>query len=358
MSLSADIMGEIAGEIRKMVEVPVAFTSLPLSHSEKTREQRGEIFVVPLSVVPHAIVIEGMLSEREKKLAAAWIGQMAAQWKEERSEEARWLEKALDQWKRKQELSSSSVVKFRLFSEMEIYLPFVVGMAPITAAQQEWITQYFEQPVSFFALPPASNGTMFTGLLVPFSTNGELEEAELKNTVEEWGRGLQILWEEELGKQVVVGVFHPVTSIESWVQSFGEMIAEYEQYTAFYGTRQGDFLPLLAPWSYPLEKMLITLSVREREAFIRAYLPEPETARRLLEEKEWNRTIAAFLEQNLNLSETARTLHIHRNTLQYRLEKIKMVTGLDAKRFEEAVLLRILLSLLTTHSPIQHDQQT
>jgi carbohydrate diacid regulator len=56
-------------------------------------------------------------------------------------------------------------------------------------------------------------------------------------------------------------------------------------------------------------------------------------------------TITKFFENNLNLSEAARKLYIHRNTLIYRLDKIQKVTGLDLRRFEDAVLLKIIIML-------------
>ena len=44
-------------------------------------------------------------------------------------------------------------------------------------------------------------------------------------------------------------------------------------------------------------------------------------------------TINKFFENNLNVSETSRKLYVHRNTLVYRLEKIKKITGLDLREF-------------------------
>ena len=48
-------------------------------------------------------------------------------------------------------------------------------------------------------------------------------------------------------------------------------------------------------------------------------------------DKETLFTIHKFFENNLNVSETARKLFVHRNTLVYRLEKIKKITGLDLR---------------------------
>ncbi len=54
-------------------------------------------------------------------------------------------------------------------------------------------------------------------------------------------------------------------------------------------------------------------------------------------------TIQKFFENNLNVSETSRKLFVHRNTLVYRLEKIKKITGLDLREFDNAIVLKVAL---------------
>jgi carbohydrate diacid regulator len=54
-------------------------------------------------------------------------------------------------------------------------------------------------------------------------------------------------------------------------------------------------------------------------------------------------TIDNFFENNLNVSETARQLFVHRNTLVYRIEKLQKSTGLDIRTFEDAMTLKIAL---------------
>ena len=54
-------------------------------------------------------------------------------------------------------------------------------------------------------------------------------------------------------------------------------------------------------------------------------------------------TIQRFFENNLNVSETSRRLFVHRNTLVYRLEKIKKLTGLDLREFEDAIVFKVAL---------------
>ncbi len=54
-------------------------------------------------------------------------------------------------------------------------------------------------------------------------------------------------------------------------------------------------------------------------------------------------TINKFFENNLNVSETSRKLFVHRNTLVYRLEKIRKLTGLDLREFDHAIVFKVAL---------------
>ena len=64
----------------------------------------------------------------------------------------------------------------------------------------------------------------------------------------------------------------------------------------------------------------------------------------LLPHKELVRTMDEFFKHNLNLTDTADALGIHRNTLIYRLDKIESIISLDPRYFQEAV--QIYLALL------------
>jgi len=54
-------------------------------------------------------------------------------------------------------------------------------------------------------------------------------------------------------------------------------------------------------------------------------------------------TIGMFFECSLNISETARQLYIHRNTLVYRLDRIQKMTGLDLRTFDDAIMFKITM---------------
>lgn len=60
-------------------------------------------------------------------------------------------------------------------------------------------------------------------------------------------------------------------------------------------------------------------------------------------DKETLMTVNSFFENNLNISETARQMYLHRNTLGYRLDKITRTTGLDVKKFDDALAFKIAL---------------
>ncbi|MCV9887206.1 PucR family transcriptional regulator [Metabacillus halosaccharovorans] len=64
-----------------------------------------------------------------------------------------------------------------------------------------------------------------------------------------------------------------------------------------------------------------------------------------IEDKELHHTIEAFFHSNLNASSTAKRLFIHRNSLQYRLEKLLEKTGLDIRTFSNAAFI-FLASIL------------
>ncbi|MDD6264702.1 MAG: helix-turn-helix domain-containing protein [Clostridia bacterium] len=66
-------------------------------------------------------------------------------------------------------------------------------------------------------------------------------------------------------------------------------------------------------------------------------------------------TIQCFFENNLNVSETSRKLFVHRNTLVYRLEKIRKMTGLDLREFDHAITFKVALMVkkYLTNKPIK-----
>ncbi len=61
---------------------------------------------------------------------------------------------------------------------------------------------------------------------------------------------------------------------------------------------------------------------------------------------EMTETVDVFFRNDLNLTAASKQLFIHRNTLNYRLDRIRAKTGLDLRRFRDAVVFRVVLDIL------------
>ncbi len=70
-------------------------------------------------------------------------------------------------------------------------------------------------------------------------------------------------------------------------------------------------------------------------------------------DKETLSTVNTFFENSLNISETARKMYVHRNTLVYRLEKIQKITGLDVRVFDDALTFKIALMVAKHMKSVQ-----
>lgn len=50
-------------------------------------------------------------------------------------------------------------------------------------------------------------------------------------------------------------------------------------------------------------------------------------------------TLKTYFDQNCDLSQTTKTLHIHTNTLRYRLQRVESITGLNINKLESMIQL-------------------
>ncbi|MDE5766674.1 MAG: helix-turn-helix domain-containing protein [Clostridia bacterium] len=70
--------------------------------------------------------------------------------------------------------------------------------------------------------------------------------------------------------------------------------------------------------------------------------PDTGVYARAFEDKDLVSTCLCLFENDLNVSRTAGKLYMHRNTLIYRIAKLKKLTGLDVCKFSDAVTFIIL----------------
>ena len=65
----------------------------------------------------------------------------------------------------------------------------------------------------------------------------------------------------------------------------------------------------------------------------------------LMKDVDMIKCIEEFFKYDLNVAETSRNSYLHRNTLLYRIEKIKNLTGFNLKSFDDALTFRMLMFL-------------
>jgi carbohydrate diacid regulator len=85
--------------------------------------------------------------------------------------------------------------------------------------------------------------------------------------------------------------------------------------------------------------ILDDLSPQTKAEFVR------KTIGSLLAEKELMQTIKELFNQNNSLKNTAEALHIHINTLHYRLKKVKDITGLSTNNLQQLLVLYLALAI-------------
>lgn len=89
-----------------------------------------------------------------------------------------------------------------------------------------------------------------------------------------------------------------------------------------------------------LERLVYSMSKEQCEDFIEGLNTTDEN---VFYDKDLLNTASVLMDCQGNAAETARTLYVHRNTLNYRLEKIKRLTGLDVKKYKDAAQFQMLV---------------
>lgn len=89
-----------------------------------------------------------------------------------------------------------------------------------------------------------------------------------------------------------------------------------------------------------LDDVISRLDKPQREKLISGH--DIKNFAKIFEDAEMMRTVDGFLQNGMNVSEAARELYMHRNTLIYRLNAIRRKTGLDLRNFDMAVTFRLL----------------
>ena len=141
----------------------------------------------------------------------------------------------------------------------------------------------------------------------------------------------------ETGKPVYIGVSEPRSDLSGAHAAFEEARSAINIGRVYHSSGNIFFYNRLLLERF-LSEMPVDSSLRYSSLIFNR-----QTAR--LFNDEMIHTIETFFENSLNLSETARKLYIHRNTLVYRLEKVQRTIGLDLRSFDDAVTFKMMMLL-------------
>ena len=166
-----------------------------------------------------------------------------------------------------------------------------------------------------------------------------IKEHELEETLEEIAASLVDSLQMEAMIKVRIGYGNVIEQISDIAQSYQEAKLALEVGKVFYAERE-----TISYGRLGIGRLIYQLPMSLCDMFIKEVFGDkiPE----ILEDEESMSTINKFFENNLNISETARQLYVHRNTLVYRLERLEKIIGLDIRKFEDAMTFRIAVMVL------------
>ena len=139
--------------------------------------------------------------------------------------------------------------------------------------------------------------------------------------------------------KVRVGYGNPTEILPKIAESYQEAKMALEVGRLFYVEKE-----IMAYGRLGIGRLIYQLPMSLCEMFIREVFGDEVP--QILDDEEAMSTISKFFENNLNISETARQLYVHRNTLVYRLERIEKAIGLDIRTFDDAMIFKIATMVL------------
>ncbi len=143
---------------------------------------------------------------------------------------------------------------------------------------------------------------------------------------------------DELGLNVKIGVGSSVSGFSDCSVSYHQALAAIRMDGVFGGSSRVSTYK-----EYVLVKMLEDMPKHKLQEFLE--ILEDQEAKSMFADAEMVTTAEEFLHTSLNVSETSRNLYMHRNTLMYRLDKIERATGLDIRKFQDAMTFRLIMIL-------------
>ena len=163
----------------------------------------------------------------------------------------------------------------------------------------------------------------------------EVERGEDSESIEAFARTLHKTARDEYGAKAIVGISSIVENLKDLARAYKEARISLEVGKVF-DIEQ----PIMSYENLGIGRLIYQLPTTLCEIFLGEVFKKGSLESL---DKETLMTVQSFFENNLNVSETSRKLFVHRNTLVYRLEKIRKLTGLDLREFDHAVTFKVAL---------------
>ncbi len=163
----------------------------------------------------------------------------------------------------------------------------------------------------------------------------ELSDGEESEDVEELARSVAQTLNTEFYSKVAIGISSIVTELRDLARAYKEARIALEVGKVFDTEKN-----IIGYDNLGIGRLIYQLPTTLCEVFLQEVFKKGSLESL---DRDTLDTVQKFFEYNLNVSETSRNLFVHRNTLVYRLEKIRKITGLDLRNFDQAITFKVAL---------------
>ena len=217
--------------------------------------------------------------------------------------------------------------RFHIDKDSLFFPIFVETKQPFSAMEQSVFSQLFLSGADFLVPIDDCHLVILRQLKHPLSSDAMLQMVQnLQNTLEA-----------EAMISINIAYDQPCNALDALPGNFLNISTAMEIGTTFYPTQH-------IFWAHDLGmgKLIYHLP----KEVCREYIKDHFQGIRVNEmDEEIIHTIHVFLESGLNIAECARNLFLHRNTLIYRLDKIQKLTGLDIRKFDDAMTCKVAMMM-------------
>ncbi len=188
----------------------------------------------------------------------------------------------------------------------------------------------------------------------------QIDPFSFKEAITElFGKYIPILWEDETTGILIEEISFMEEQID-YAQIIDILMADLSVHIHFYiGDIQTDSSNIKQYYTFLMKGGKIIFQLTNKEVisyqqsipYLLLHQTDQQTKKQLItsvlkkfeRDEEMLQTLEMFLNYNLNVSETAKKMYMHRNSLQYRIDKFMNETGINIQNFDEALAVKLAL---------------